>query len=281
MSCKTILVHLKAARLVPQLLAPTIVLAERFNAHVIGITALPPVYVLPAGTPGFGDTIVVDEYRKAYAEEAERIRRSFVEASTGRPFVIEWRLEDAEQGSLTSGVAKRILEHARSADLVIAGQDDPDWSGTYHHNISEALVLESGRPVLLVPNGPPAARVGRCVLVAWSGTRESARAAFDALPLLAGADRVHVVSIEHSPGLTTATEDLAAALIAHGVRCTGAERRHTSADPGSAILAAVRDHGCDLLVMGCYGHSRLRELVLGGATRHVLEQMPVAVLLSH
>ena len=152
MSYKTILVYLNNERRAAELLRPVFDLSERFGAHVTGITALPPVLVLPAGAPGFGDTVVIDSYRRAYATEAESLRALFSDAAIGRPVVTEWRLEDADhRGSRGGVVAARIMTHARCADLIVAGQDDASWSGSATHDICERLILESGRPVLLIP----------------------------------------------------------------------------------------------------------------------------------
>ena len=285
MSYKTILVHLKNERRAAALLRPVFDLSERFGAHVTGITALPPVLVLPTGVPGFGDTVVIDSYRRAYATEAESLRALFADAAIGRPVVTEWRLEDADHLGSRGGVAARILPHARCADLIVAGQDDPSWSGSATHDICERLILDSGRPVLLIPHEFDDPGFGKRILVAWNGARESARAVFDALPLLQRAEQVCVVSIEHTFGQdgkrSNVDHDLAASLVAHGVHCSGIERRHSQSDVGSALLAVVKDHGCDLMVMGCYGHSRFNEFVMGGATWHVLHHMSVPVLMSH
>ena len=137
--------------------------------------------------------------------------------------------------------------------------------------------------MLLIPLDFDDPGFGKRILVAWNGTREAARALFDALPLLRNAEQTIVVSIDHtsSAGGHRAGADLAATLVGHGVRCAGIEHRTSQRDTGSALLEAVKDFGCDLMVMGCYGHSRFREFIMGGTTWHALHRMSVPVLMSH
>jgi nucleotide-binding universal stress UspA family protein len=281
MAYRTILVHLNDERRMMRLLAPTLALAERWNAHVIAASALPPVYVLPAGAPGIGDAFVIDEHRKSYQQEVARIEVALREVTAGRALVAELRLEDAN----SSSVAACIGGIARCADLVVASQTDSDWSGSNFHDVAERFIVESGRPVLLIPNAGHFDTVGKRVLLAWNSTKEAARAAFDALPLLKLAEQVIVISISQDQDLAgvgaVPTADICASLARHGVKCTALNREETSSDVGRTLLAEAVDRNCDLLVMGCYGHSRLREFILGGATRTVLTSMPIPVLMSY
>ncbi len=126
---------------------------------------------------------------------------------------------------------------------------------------------------------------GKKVLVAWNARREAARAVFDALPLLQQADEVKVVWVnpqaEGAAPVDVPAGDICAALARHGVKCEATEVAHPRSGVGRTLLARAAEYGSDLLVMGCYGHSRLREFVLGGASRHVLEHMTIPVLMSH
>jgi nucleotide-binding universal stress UspA family protein len=129
-------------------------------------------------------------------------------------------------------------------------------------------------------------RVGERVLVAWNAAREAARAAYDALPILQRAREVRVVRVnpqsEREPAQDLPASDICAALARHGVRCGAApEQIAPSTGVGETLLACAQDWKADLLVMGCYGHTRLRELILGGASRHVLSRMTIPVLMSH
>jgi nucleotide-binding universal stress UspA family protein len=123
------------------------------------------------------------------------------------------------------------------------------------------------------------------VLVAWNARREAARAVFDALPILQRAKAVRVVWVnpqsERERTQDVPAGDICATLARHGVKCEAVEQVRPGAGVGATLLACAKDWGADLLVMGCYGHTRLREFVLGGASRHVLSHMSIPVLMSH
>lgn len=280
MPYKTILMHCNDARRVAKLLAPAVHLAETFQAHLVGLSVVPPVAIMPAGTP-MGPPVVVDTHRELYRARGPAMKAAFEDAARERGFVAEWREDDA-QGS---GVADVVLEHARACDLVIASQTDLDWSGTEHLDVADTLAIESGRPVLIVPNTGTHQRVGDKVLVAWNARREAARAVFDALPILRRAREAKVVWVnpqsERERAQDVPAGDICAALARHGIKCEAVEQVRPEAGVGETLLACVKDRGADLLVMGCYGHTRLREFVFGGASRHVLSHMSIPVLMSH
>jgi nucleotide-binding universal stress UspA family protein len=281
MGYKTILVHCNDAARVAGLLAPAADVAERFGAHLIGLSVVPPVVVLPAGMPGAPDTVVIDTQCVAYRRESPRLQAALEAAARARSLVAEWR--EVEAGA--ASVADVAVQHARTADLVIASQADPAWAGSVQLDIADRLAMEAGRPVLIVPRTGAQDAIGRKVLLAWDGRREAARAAFDALPILRQAQEVVVIWVnpqqEGEKGQDVPAADICASLARHGVKCQATEAVRPHAGVGNTLLACARDHGCDLLVMGCYGHSRLRELVLGGASRHVLAHTTIPVLMSH
>ena len=172
---------------------------------------------------------------------------------------------------------------ARYADLVVVGQADPEPTAT-PSDLPETVALATGRPVLVVPHigaKPP----GKTVLLCWNASREAARAAADALPFLKAAQKVIVLVV--NPKVSAAGHgaepgaDAAAWLARHGVKVTVQRDVAPDADAGAVILSRAADLGADLIVMGIYGHSRLREMVLGGASRTLLGSMTVPVLMSH
>jgi nucleotide-binding universal stress UspA family protein len=175
-----------------------------------------------------------------------------------------------------------LTHHALFADLLVLGKHDPHGPRTDQlpANFAENVVVHSGKPALVVPDELPAGEPGRRIVIAWKPSRESARAVAAALALLKAADAVHVLMWDEGrPGHSPCTLD--ALLRSHGVQ---AESHALGAAPtriGEAILAQTRALRGDLLVMGCYGHSRARELVLGGASRAVLRQVPLPVLVAH
>jgi nucleotide-binding universal stress UspA family protein len=281
MGYRTILVHCNDARRIGSVLAPAAALAERFQARLVGLSIVPPILVLPAGAPGAPDTVVVDTQCQAYREENPALKAAFESVVGLRKLASEWR--EAEAGS--DSVANVALRHVRAADLVVAGQTDPEWLGTGHLDIADRLAVESGRPVLVVPRAGAGHDLGQNVLVAWNGRREAARAVFDALPILQQAKSVRIVAVSQQSADETAEDaasmDISGTLERHGVRCGPVQTVGPRGGIGQTLLTEAKDHGCDLLVMGCYGHSRLREFVLGGASRYILSHMTIPVLMSH
>ncbi len=256
-------------------------LAERFAAHLVGLYPL-PVPVAPSRL-GYYDPALLDpffrELREKTQAEAERHREAFEHAASLRGLSVEWRVVDG-------GSESDPALHARYVDLTILGQLDPD------HGESDALqprpehvTLASGRPILVVPYAGHFATVGRRVLIGWNATREAARAVNDAMPLLAAADVVTVLTIDAREGPDAHGElpgaDISLHLARHGVKAE-IERTVSAGIPaGDVLLSRAADLGADLLVIGAYGHSRVRELLLGGATRSILRSMTLPVLMSH
>lgn len=178
-----------------------------------------------------------------------------------------------------------LARHARRADLCIVGQPDPDHGELDMSLLAEAAFMDSGRPALVVPKDGTLAVPPQRIVVAWDGSREAARAVNDALPFCARADEVVVLVVDaaaHASGLGREPgAGIAAHLARHGVAVSVVQASSGAAGIGGTILAQVGEQRADLLVMGGYGHSRLREVILGGATKHVLERMTTPVLFSH
>ena len=278
MSYRTILVHLNDKRRAEALLEPAIDLATRYNSHLIGLHAYasmpaPPV-PMPFASKVLG-RVVADEHASSDA-----IAAIFSRLTAGGSFVPEWKLLKVPHVDL----APVVMDYGRAADLIIAGQTDPDWDLSPLLDFPERLALESGRPVLVIPYAGRHPKVGRNVVVAWKAGRELARAVFDALPLLQGADNVHILEIRakgyEQPALAPDTS-IAAALARHGIKPTIRTSIASDISVGDEILNRLADLDADLLVMGAYGHSRMRELVFGGTTRRIARHMTVPTLFSH
>lgn len=280
MSYKTILVHLNDHRRADRLLAAAVPLARRWDAHLIGLGILPPFVVIPA-MDGAGASVTVDEHRKAYQGELARLKRAFGAATSDLQRPGEWREVDAGLGT----TAAALIQVARTADLVVAAQADREWPSSALLEDPSRVAIECGRPLLVIPNRGTVSMPPKRVTVAWNARREAARAAFDALPLLKEANEVDVLSIrganEPSVSGDLPGAEICATLARHGVKCSESEATAASVDVGTEILRRAEASGAELVVMGCYGHSRLREFVLGGASREVLAHMRLPVLLSH
>jgi nucleotide-binding universal stress UspA family protein len=277
MAYKTVLVLCNDKDRVSQVAEPAARVAAQFGAHLVGLSVTPPVHVAPTGMPGTPDTLVIDEHCKAYRKHNPEMRAAFEAAARGHNLTAEWREVDAGSRSVTEAA----LEHASAVDLIVAGQK----AGLGQLDIADRLVLGSGRPVLIVPRQAAVRNVGARILVGWNGHREAARAAFDALPLLKRAEWVKAICVnpqlEGGPARHAPPAEVCAALARHGVKCQATEAVGLRTHDGKTLLACAQDNGADLLVMGCYGHSRFREFVFGGASAHVLEHMTLPVLMSH
>ncbi len=274
MSIKTILVQAGADPRAGERLTVALSLAATFDAHLVALFPI-PTPIIPSGYVDYIPPAVIEQEVARTRELVAGAKEKALEAARKAGRTLEWR---EEQGPEISA----IVEQGRYADLVVVDQKDPLDEGLPGTMVLAAHVaLGAGRPVYCVPYVGSYTKPIRKVLIAWNGTREATRAAHDALPFLKQAEQVIVFSINpdsdtHYPGA-----DIATHLARHGVKV---EARHTVAkdiDVASALLGAVSDFGVDLLVMGAYGHTRLRELIFGGTTRTLLESMTVPVLLSH
>ncbi|HET6607170.1 MAG TPA: universal stress protein [Rhodopila sp.] len=259
-------------------------LARRTDAHVTGLCVLE--HLLPPNTTfayaGYAELWSMPEFSRQ-VEATAKARANEVEMA----FLDRLRREDA-RGSWelqSDPLLLSVLRYAYVSDLVIIGQHDPDHPGpAVARMLVEDVLMASGRPVLIVPYAGQYETVGSNVLVGWSHTRESARAVHDALPLMMPKARVSVLIAESAPSASDAvpTADVGEHLARHGLLVSVA--RTVLADrvtPADALLGYAADDGCDLLVVGAYGHSRTREMILGGVTRDLLRSMTVPVLMAH
>jgi nucleotide-binding universal stress UspA family protein len=251
--------------------------ARRCNAHLRGthLAYVPPYPPAPAAyvaVRGSG----FDEYLE---RERSRVECRFIEAARRAGLSFDWTFV---QGQV--GFDAPVL--ARSFDLIIAGQvDRSDAEARLSSGVPESLVLGSGRPMLMLPFAGVLSPAMPRVLVAWNGARESARAVADALPLLAAAASVAIVTVapaldNERPAMLPAL-DVAQWLSRHGVKAEVMQSGPIEIDVGEWLLSRAADFDAHLIVAGAYGHTRVRELVLGGVTRTLLESAPVPVLMSH
>jgi nucleotide-binding universal stress UspA family protein len=256
-------------------------LAERFAAHLVGLYPLP----MPEAPRHFGyyDPALLnpffEELRARARDAADKTREVFEHIASLHGVSAEWR-------EIPEGADADPAVHARYADLAILGQLDPD-SGEPDliRPRPEQVTLASGRPILVVPYAGNFPNLGRRVVIGWNASREAARAVNDAMPLLTAAEIVSILTIDPREGPRAHGElpgaDISLHLARHGVKAE--IERTVSADlpVGEVLLSRAADLGADLLVMGAYGHSRTRELLLGGATRSLLRSMTLPVLMSH
>jgi nucleotide-binding universal stress UspA family protein len=255
-------------------------LARNFDAHLTGLYVRPRPQLPSAARVEPGADMMIALQRKSLDEVAARAKERFdsvmMRQGSSR---VEWRTEEGDPATVCT-------THARYADLIVVNQTDvEDETGSGPTHFAESIVMSVGRPVLIIPYVGDFATVGQNVLVCWSATREAARAVSDALPLLKRAAQVRVLTIDAEPSERGHGEvpgsDIALFLARHGVNAVATRTPSAGLDAGDVILSHAADHGNDLIVMGAYGHPRLMQLVLGGATRTILGQMTVPVLMSH
>lgn len=251
-------------------------LAAQFGANATATA--PALMTLPAGyLMEAGERIVEDMERQAKSA-ADKLMATYIDEARARGVIAE--TVPVEAGLDTA--ARNLAGLARHFDLTVVGQPDPDQGGV-PTMIIESLLFQSGRPALLVPYTHQGEAKIDNVIVAWNGGREATLAIAGAMPILKKAKNVQVISIVEAkkgsavdlPGFNITRH-----LARHGVNAE-LKRLTTTLDAGNTLLSHAADHGADLLVMGAYGHSRLRELILGGATREILESMTLPVLMAH
>ncbi|MBD3764323.1 MAG: universal stress protein [Rhodobacterales bacterium] len=195
---------------------------------------------------------------------------------------VRWSSEAAvaQLGALAGLVAQR----ARFADLVVLPRPYGKGKGAEDEAVVESALFEGQAPVLVLPEGGMKPEVGRRIVVAWNQSREAMRAVRAALPMLIAADRVCITVIDppqHGPERSDPGGALSAMLVRHGVKAEISVLARTLPRISDVLVRHIRDIDADLLVMGAYGHSRLTEALMGGATRNMLEEAPVPVLLAH
>lgn len=279
MAYKTVLAFLPTSRRAAQVAEVAAQVAQRTGAHVVGLHVLatfPPYGELAEALP--------EETRNKLREPAEREARAveaiFNDIVAGRGISCEWRLLMEDYSS----VVDIVVQEARGAELVVCGNHDGSDPYNAWFDIPDRIILESGRPVLFVPLTPLPGSLAQRAVIAWNNTREAARAAHDAAPLLEGAD-VDLLAINppdlRSSEIYECGTRVVESLTRRGVRITSHKVTVKDTGAGEYILTYVKENGCDLLVMGGYGHSRFREMLLGGVTREILNETEVLTLLSH
>ena len=273
---KTILVHVDASPRSAVRLRMARALATRHGAHVTALYAVTPAALEHPLSVMEGAAVVVPLLQQLDEDRRREARARFDREQSGQ-LSVAW-VEDCR-----TPLAPNVAERSLASDLLVLGQHDPDdlQQAGVPADFATTVLVSGGRPALVVPHAGEFPDDVRQVLVAWKPTPEAARALHAALPLLSRAQRVHVAA---APGLLAADDRLGLFhwFSAHGL----AERVQSHAAPpdaqaGEGLLSLAADVDADLLVMGCYGHGRLREFVLGGASRTVLQGMTLPVLMSH
>lgn len=278
MAYKTILTVLSNAKNAANVLACGIDVARAHGAHLIGLH-VEQVAIAPLAAPmAIPDPVSIQAMQDAAHQQSAELKAIFEESCRREGISGEWRNVVSMSGYGSDNTANTL----RSADLIITAQSDPSYASD--DSEVEQMLFESGRPVLLVPYIFKDAKPINRVLIGWNGTREAARAVFDALPFLVKAKSVEVFTVDpgsrddRNADLTGA--DIGATLARHGINVTVSSAASEGLSPATVLENRLSDEGIDLLVIGAYSKSRLRELLFGGVTRTLLESMTALTLMS-
>jgi nucleotide-binding universal stress UspA family protein len=279
MGYKDLLVHVDDGKACAARVRAAVDLAVAYEAHLSGVYVIgdpPPTSMIA----GYMPPETLEMLEQGGRKRADAALARFTEVAKRNQISFEGRTDRV----LYTSMAEALATHARYADVVILGQAEPD-DGQGPRDLPEEVTLASGRPTLVIPYIGPAKTLGQRVTIAWDASREAGRAVHDALPILKRAQAVNVVTVNpgdqpfghgEQPGA-----DIALHLARHDIKVEARRIESRDVDVPNIILSHIADQGSDLLVMGAYGHSRLRELVLGGVTRTILREMTVPVLMAH
>ena len=248
--------------------------AETFGAHIMGTAFYPAV----VGGVDLSANFIRAQQAEA-RKHAEAVATAFDEATRHAGVSAETHRVEAGTGD----VPTRFAHIARRFDLSVLGQFEADRDHPTTNSVIEAALFESGRPVLIVPFIQKDRLKLDHVMVCWDGSRAAARAVADAMPFLTRSGKASIViaDIQSTKGADLPGADIATHLTRHGVNVTIERIPVGRIDVSNAILSYAADTYPDLIVMGGYGHSRVRDFVLGGATEGILADMRLPVLLSH
>ena len=252
-------------------------LAEKFDAGLIGIAAAvfsPPLYY----TTGDQAQVLIDQGEASIKERLSGLEAQFRESAKTRAKHVEWR-------SAIDFPARYVLQAARSADIVVSGGPSDAFSDPFALVTPKDLVMEAGRPLLVVPDSVDWLDL-RSVLVAWKDTPEARRAIVASLPALRKAKGVTVAEIVEAggsrPAAVARVRDVLTWLSRHGVSASElVAEQNQDRDAPEQLDSMAADVGAGVVVAGAYGHSRFREMILGGMTQHLITQTKRCVLLSH
>jgi nucleotide-binding universal stress UspA family protein len=251
--------------------------ASSTGAHLVGLHVV-DIPLVPGYVSAELPAEVFDIQHKRYMEAAEAAKKRFDDACAAAGVEGEWRCVE--------GRTQDVVEaHARYVDLLVMTGPDQEGGPMGGPSVAEDLLLTVGKPVLICPPSFKGGTVGEYVCIAWNGSREASRAVSDAMALLEAAKKVTVVVVRSDDTDATLGQmpgtDLGHFLARHGVDVEVQSIEPDSSSIEDALLEWSKAQGADLLVMGAYGHSRFREVLLGGATRGVLRRSHIPLLMSH
>jgi nucleotide-binding universal stress UspA family protein len=279
---KTILVPTENGSTMVSALDTALLLARKFDGCIEGFPLRPAVADLVAMDPDSGLTMVaVKENDAELIRQSEMLFRSFMDSHSvaqragDAAATLSWAwLNDAPSGHDFVGSYGRVF------DIIVLARPGDEWQSPSMITLESAL-FESGRPVLIAPPSSPRT-LGTNILVAWNNSTEQARTMADAMPLLRTAERITIMTVEGATVAGPNGEQMARSLKANGITAeTITIKPAGKKSAGETILTKAEELGCDLIIKGAYTQSRLRQMIFGGTTRHILANAKLPVLMAH
>ena len=276
MQYKDILVHVDSSKQSQARLEIAVQIASQHDAHLTGLFVVPDLYIPPLQDMAQLPPEYIEQQTELADEEAKKAELNFYEVVKKTDIAHEWRKAEGNPVDV-------IRLHSRYYDLLILGQRNPNVTNQYG-DLPDGVVLTVGRPVLIIPYSTNIKSIGARVMVGWDASAQAARAVHDAIPLISGAEHVDIIAINPNGGDEhgeTPCADISLHLARHGINAEAQSITVNDIGIADILLSRAADKGIDLFVMGAYGHSRWRELVLGGVTAHMLDHITMPVLMAH
>ncbi len=276
MSHKSILVHLANDEEHTTRLEVALRLAKQNDAHVSALFITTPIG-MPAEIYGRGASVqFLLDATKSAEERAEELEKEFRETCKRENISHSWVVQEGDHISL-------LADHAHAADIIIVSQPNYEhFEDRFRIRLVDEITLLCGLPCLMVPREFDTSKdIGKRIMVAWKSTRESLRAVRDNMSAIQKADKVFLLSIQPDTQDALSLNEVHNYLNRHGVEAETLKIAQTETSIGQTIHDAAENHLCDVIVCGAYGHSRLREMFMGGVTKHLVREATIPVVMSH
>lgn len=279
MQYKSIFAYLSKPSRVPQVINIATTIAGKSAAHLIGCHVMVepsiPVYDVRAA-----DLMqpIIEQQKDLGKKNADTLKKLFETTARNKSISFGWDCDEYYYHDYSN----EIIERVRGGDLVIVSQYDEN-DGQGWKNLPARIAINSGRPVLVVPFKGEYSGSFDNIVIAWNNSRESTRAIYDSLPILAQAQNIKIVAVTETSNQEKghALRNILLALQRHGLTVEYEPLVADNSRVPDMLYSAIGAYKADLCVMGCYGRSRMREIIFGGVTKEILKSMPIPILLSH
>ena len=279
MDIKSLLLHLDHSEGCANRLQIACEIAREFDARVTGLFVVPD-YIVPSYVEAQISVDLISDVTEKAVARAEQALENYRSRAAEAGVELDARVIEGQ-------IIPVLREHSKYADLMLLGQDQPDDPDNASYGLADALLFEGGCACLIVPHSGKLSAPGKRILLTWNASREAARALREAMPFLGRAEQVVVLSSEPEQDDASIArghphaDELARYLNLHGIDSVSSGISDPNVSPSDAIAGQAADMNADLIVMGAYGHARLREIILGGVTRDLLKLSTVPLLLAH